>query len=86
MDASKEVGLEVNVENTKQILVSRGQNASQNRDIKIGNISFENVSQFKYFGASVTDQNLIQEEIKRRLNFCNSCYHSVRKLLSSRLL
>jgi hypothetical protein len=29
---------------------------------------------------------LIQEEIKRRLNYGNACYHSVQSLLSSRLL
>jgi hypothetical protein len=34
----------------------------------------------------VTNQNLIQEEIKRRLNSGNACYHSVQNLLSSRLL
>jgi hypothetical protein len=33
-----------------------------------------------------TNQNLIQEKIKRRLNSGNSCYHSVQSLLSSRLL
>jgi hypothetical protein len=31
-------------------------------------------------------QKLIQEEIKRRLNSGNACYHSVQNLLSSRLL
>jgi hypothetical protein len=31
--------------------------------MKIANRSFENVLKFKYFGTSVTDQNLIQEEI-----------------------
>jgi hypothetical protein len=35
---------------------------------------------------SVTNQNLIQEEIKRRLNSGNACYHSVQNLSSSRLL
>jgi hypothetical protein len=44
------------------------------------------VSQFKYLGTTVTNQNLIQEEIKRRLNTGNACYHSVQNLLSSRLL
>jgi hypothetical protein len=34
---SKEVGLEVNVDKTKYMLVSRDQNADQNRDIKIRN-------------------------------------------------
>jgi hypothetical protein len=56
------------------MLVSRDQKAGQSREIKIGNKSFENVSQ------------LIQEEIKKRLNSGNACYHSVQNLLSSRLV
>jgi hypothetical protein len=44
-DASKEVGIEVNVEKTKYMLLSRRQNAKQNHDIKIANRSFENVEQ-----------------------------------------
>jgi hypothetical protein len=32
------------------------------------------------------NQNLIQEESKRRLNSGNACYHSVQTLLSFRLL
>jgi hypothetical protein len=35
---------------------------------------------------TVTNQNLIQEEIKRRLNSGNACYHSVQNLLPSCLL
>jgi hypothetical protein len=64
IDASKEVGLEINVEKTKCMLTSRQQNVGQNWDIKIANRSFENVSQFKYLGTTVTNQNLIQEEIE----------------------
>jgi hypothetical protein len=37
IDASKEDGVEVGVEKTKYMLVSRDQNAGQNREIKIGN-------------------------------------------------
>jgi hypothetical protein len=44
------------------------------------------VAQFKYLRTSVTNQNSIQEEIKRRFNLGNACYHSVQNLLSSRLL
>jgi hypothetical protein len=48
-------------------------NAGQYHDIKIGNRSFENVTQFRYLGTTITNQNLIQEEIKRRLNSGNAC-------------
>jgi hypothetical protein len=44
IDASKEVGLEINVEKTKYMLLSSHQNAGQNRDIKIADRSYENVS------------------------------------------
>jgi hypothetical protein len=68
------------------MLVSRYHNADQYWDIKIPNGSFENVLQFKYLGTTVTNQTLIQDEIKRRLNSSNACYHSVQNLLSSHLL
>jgi hypothetical protein len=51
----------------------------------MANRSFENVV-FKYLGKKVTNQNLIEEEITRRFNSGNTCYHSVHNLLQSRLL
>jgi hypothetical protein len=36
--------------------------------------------------SQIVNQNLIQEEIKRRLNSGDACYHSVQNLLSSSLL
>jgi hypothetical protein len=52
----------------------------------IDNSSIERVEEFKYLGATLTDQYSIQEEIKSRLKLENACYHSVQNLLSSRLL
>jgi hypothetical protein len=68
------------------MLVSRYQNSNQILAIKIANKSFENVPQSKYLGTMITNQNLIWEEIKRRLNSGNACYHSVENLLSSHRL
>jgi hypothetical protein len=48
--------------------------------------SFKNVAQFKYWEKILTNQNLIREKIKERLNSVEVCYHSVQNLLSSRLL
>jgi ribosomal protein S2 len=62
--ASKEVGLEVNTEKTKYMLLSRHQNAGQNHDIKIAKRCFEKVAKLRYLGTTITNQNLIQEEIR----------------------
>jgi hypothetical protein len=86
IDISKEVGLEVNAEKTKYMLLSHHQKAGQNHDMKIVNRCFENVAQFKYLGVTVTSQNLIQKEIKRRLNSGSACSHLVQNLSSSCLL
>jgi hypothetical protein len=76
IDASKQVGLEVNIVKAKYMLVSHHQNAGRNLDIRIGNRSFKYVAQFKYLGMIVTNQDLFHEEIKRKLNSGNACYHS----------
>jgi hypothetical protein len=66
------------------MLLSRRQNAGKNHDIRV--TCRENVAQLQYLGTRVTHQNLIPEEIKRRLNSGIVCYHSIQKLLSSRLM
>jgi len=41
--ASKEIELEANVDKTKYMVMSRGQNAGRNHNLKIDNTSFERV-------------------------------------------
>jgi len=65
--AAKEIGLEVNADKTKYMVMSRGQNAARTHSMKIDNSSFERVDEFKYLGTTLTNQNSIQEEIKSRL-------------------
>ncbi|KAJ4427567.1 hypothetical protein ANN_25215 [Periplaneta americana] len=86
VEASRAIGLEVNPEKTKYMIMSRDQNIVRNGTIKIGDLSFEEVEKFKYLGATVTNLNDTREEIKRRINMGNACYYSVEKLLSSSLL
>jgi hypothetical protein len=85
LDASKEVGLAVNPEKTKYMLMSRCK-TGQKHSIKTANRSLEDVAKFKCLGITPTDQKCMNEEIKSRLNSRNACFHSVQSLLSSRLL
>jgi hypothetical protein len=68
------------------MLLSCHQNAGQNHDKKIANRCSENMAQFKCLGRTVKNQNLIQEEVKMRLNSGNVFCHSVQNLLSYHLL
>jgi hypothetical protein len=61
------LGMEVNPEKSKYMLMSRCQNAGQRQSVKIANRSFEDVAKFKYLGTTLTDQNYVHEEIKSRL-------------------
>jgi hypothetical protein len=55
--ASKEVGLEVDSEETKYMLLSCHQNAVHNQDIYIANRSLKNVTEFEHLGTTATNQN-----------------------------
>ena len=60
---SKEIGLEVNADKTKYMVMSQDQNAGQSHSMKTDNSSIEKVEEFKYLGTSLNNQNSIQEEI-----------------------
>jgi hypothetical protein len=84
--ATKEIGLEVNADKTKYVVMARDQNAGRSLNRNIDNSSIERVEEFKYLGTTLTNQNSIQVEIKSRLKLGYACYYSVQNLLSSRLL
>jgi len=68
------------------MVMSRDHNEGRGHDIKIDNIFFEKVEEFKSLGTTLTNQNSIQEETESTLKSGNACYHSVQILLSPRLL
>jgi sorting nexin-29 len=86
LKGSRDIGLEINAEETKYMIMFRYQNSGQIQNIRIANESFENVAKFKYLGATLTNQNGIRDEIKNGLNSGNVCYYSVQNILSSRLI
>ena len=58
--AGKVTGLEVKADKTKYMVMSRDQNAGRNHNMKIDNRSFELAEEFRYLGATLTNQNSIQ--------------------------
>jgi hypothetical protein len=86
LEASREVGLEINSEKTKYMITSHHQNSGQNQNIRIANELFEKVATYKYLGMTLTTQNDIHDEIKSRLNSGNACCYSIQNLLSSHLI
>ena len=48
--ATKKIGLEVNADITKYMVMSRDQNAGRSYSMKIDNSSIERVEEFKYLG------------------------------------
>jgi hypothetical protein len=86
LEASRDIGLEINAEKAKCMIMSRHSNSGQNQNIRIAIGSLENVAKFKYLGTTLTNQNDIHNEIKNRLNSGNACYYSVQNLLSSHLI
>jgi hypothetical protein len=84
LQASREVGLEVDIGRTKYVVESRYRNAEQDHNLLVANKSFINVLEFKYFGTTLRNQNCIHEEIKNRLNSGNACFLSVQRLFQKK--
>ena len=75
--ATKEIGLEVNADKTKYMVMSGEQTAGLSHTMKVDDSSIERVEAFKYLGTTLTNQNCIQKEIRSRLKLGNACYRSV---------
>jgi hypothetical protein len=84
--ASKKIGLEVNADRTKYLVISRDKSTGRSHSVRTGNSSFERMGQFIYLGTTLRNQKYIRGEITKGLKSGNACYHSVQNLLSSSLL
>jgi hypothetical protein len=75
LDASKEVGLELNSEETLSVcscLASEGRMQGKKHNVMIANRSFENSVTFRYLGTIITHENNIYEVVKSTSNSGNA--------------
>ena len=60
--ATKEIGLEVNADKTKYVIISRDQTAGRSHSMKFDNSSIERVEEFKYLGT--LNQNSFRKKLR----------------------
>ena len=80
--AAGEYGMKVNVKKTKTMVISK--TGHKKADI-IGQHKVEQVQQFKYLGATVTDDGRCEHEIKCRIAMAKQAYTKRKNVLTSKM-
>jgi len=70
----------------KQNIRLLGESRQLCKSLRVGQYLFEQVEDFKYLGVNISQRNDMHNEVKLRLVSANRGYHTVRSILSSRLL
>jgi len=84
--SSAKIGLRINEEKTKYMVVRRQNNARLNQLLRIDQYNFGKVEQFKYLGTILTQNNDTAKEIEARILAGNKCFFGLGKLLRARSL
>jgi hypothetical protein len=82
--SSSIMGLVINENKTKYMVMTR--NATTKGSLCVGDLTFEQVGDFKYLRVDINEKNNMHNEIKMRINAANRCYFTMREMLSSKLL
>ena len=81
--AAEEYGMKVNVKKTKTMIISKTGNKTV--DITIGQHKVEQVQQFKYLGATITDDGRCEQEIRCRIAMAKQAYTRNKNILESKM-
>ena len=78
------LGLTINEKKTKYMIATRNDKKWINsKDIKIGEYNFERITNFKYLGSLITEDNRISKEIQERLKEGNRSFWALLQLMRS---
>ncbi|KAL4127579.1 hypothetical protein QTP88_011746 [Uroleucon formosanum] len=84
LKAAKCMGLKVNQDKTKYMVVSRKNEMVA--ALSVGEYTFEAVNDFKYLGTNINKNNNMHNEIKLRISAANKGFFALVKLFKSKLL
>jgi len=84
MDESKLMGLTINEEKTKYMILSRKNNIHNNLIIR--NMEFELVGNFKYLGVELNVSGNNHREIQNRINSAYKCFFGLKTIIKSKLV
>jgi hypothetical protein len=82
---AKKVGLEINQDKTKYMIMSRNKDKWQKvQDFTSGEVSYERVDTFKYLGSVLNEENDIGLEIRSRVMAGNKYYYAPGSIIRSK--
>lgn len=82
-EKARKVGLKVNQEKTKYMIVRKDISTPITPHIRINNKEYETVENFKYLGVLINENNQIEPELNARLNSANRSFFSMNNILKS---
>ncbi|KAL4104510.1 hypothetical protein QTP88_019805 [Uroleucon formosanum] len=84
INSSSSMGLVINENKTKYMVMTR--NAMTKSNLHVGDLTFEQVEDFKYLGVNINEKNNMHNEIRMRINAANRCYFTMREMFFSKIL
>jgi hypothetical protein len=86
INTTKKVSLTVNEEKTEYLVASRRNiNSGLEQYIKIEELKFKRVSQFKYLGSMIMQDNDIKTEVSTRIQLTNRGHYGLEKVMKSKV-
>ena len=81
--SSKEYGLDINIQKTKTMVISKD-TEEQEINISIHGEKLQQVKHYQYLGHMVTNDGRCETEVKRRIGMAKSTFNDMRKIVTSK--
>ncbi|CAG9830616.1 unnamed protein product [Diabrotica balteata] len=85
-EAALNIGLKINEDKTKHMVVSKQERRRIWQNITINDHNFEVVKEFKYLGATITNDNKLEREVETKIMAGNRSFFAMQHLMTLKLL